>query len=333
MSIPTSFPTKVSFDHAFDVLAQGAQVLSGKGAKKQFSLDIKQLPSFLCVHLRNAPSKALDPKMKKAASEIAMMARIAAATGVADVLLCVFHVHERHPVPLLRMQDIHSGWAEIKHPTVFDGYDVGAGAKRAAEAMIQHDFVFVKLERSSHYDTVGVALADAMSLHWIGHRCAKTSARSSSPLPYRALKASGARRYCCNPVDALWRLLKVVKKQHVNIIKNERYASDSSDIGFDYSWSITLDTLAISTGERNHCDSCMQEATRLLTCSGCMRAKYCSKECQNAHWKADGGHKGKCEKGAHAIRSTTDFFKFQAHWNGAKIPDDAPACQMLVVGK
>ena len=35
---------------------------------------------------------------------------------------------------------------------------------------------------------------------------------------------------------------------------------------------------------------------KMKTCSGCKCAIYCSKVCQRAHWKKDGGHKTVCKK-------------------------------------
>uniref|UniRef100_A0A914P6F9 MYND-type domain-containing protein n=1 Tax=Panagrolaimus davidi TaxID=227884 RepID=A0A914P6F9_9BILA len=46
-----------------------------------------------------------------------------------------------------------------------------------------------------------------------------------------------------------------------------------------------------STYQRCHC--CGKEA-KILTCSGCMMAKYCSKECQKFDW-IEFNHKGICK--------------------------------------
>ena len=35
---------------------------------------------------------------------------------------------------------------------------------------------------------------------------------------------------------------------------------------------------------------------KMKICSGCKCAIYCSKVCQRAHWKKDGGHKTVCKK-------------------------------------
>jgi len=42
-----------------------------------------------------------------------------------------------------------------------------------------------------------------------------------------------------------------------------------------------------------HCGTCENHAFTLL-CGRCGTTKYCSKECQRAHWKS--GHKGECDK-------------------------------------
>ena len=34
----------------------------------------------------------------------------------------------------------------------------------------------------------------------------------------------------------------------------------------------------------------------MKTCSGCKCAIYCSKACQRAHWKKDGGHQNMCKE-------------------------------------
>lgn len=48
-----------------------------------------------------------------------------------------------------------------------------------------------------------------------------------------------------------------------------------------------------TTGQRPRCDNCNASPGQLLACSGCGKARYCSKECQKAAWKA---HKVKCKK-------------------------------------
>ncbi|KAJ6455352.1 hypothetical protein C8R45DRAFT_1036086 [Mycena sanguinolenta] len=46
------------------------------------------------------------------------------------------------------------------------------------------------------------------------------------------------------------------------------------------------------------CDACgrlessLKKKSKLLTCSGCLLAKYCSKECQKQDWSND--HKNRC---------------------------------------
>ncbi len=50
----------------------------------------------------------------------------------------------------------------------------------------------------------------------------------------------------------------------------------------------------MSTFKENHhkCATCSDRLKPLLTCSVCKREKYCSKECQAAHWKV---HKSLCK--------------------------------------
>lgn len=41
----------------------------------------------------------------------------------------------------------------------------------------------------------------------------------------------------------------------------------------------------------------------MQVCGGCRCVRYCSKECQEEHWK-EGGHKGVCKEGkAHITES------------------------------
>ena len=55
-----------------------------------------------------------------------------------------------------------------------------------------------------------------------------------------------------------------------------------------------------STASRGTCASC--GATAALHCSRCTLAKYCSKECQRAHWKA---HRPECApRSTHSAAST-----------------------------
>ena len=48
-----------------------------------------------------------------------------------------------------------------------------------------------------------------------------------------------------------------------------------------------------TTTQRQQCDSCNASSNKLLTCGGCGKVKYCSKECQKVAWKA---HKVQCKK-------------------------------------
>ena len=61
-----------------------------------------------------------------------------------------------------------------------------------------------------------------------------------------------------------------------------------------------------STGSRpstTSCDACAScRATAVLTCSRCMRVKYCSKECQHAHWKV---HRPLCKSRSTAPAAST----------------------------
>lgn len=50
-------------------------------------------------------------------------------------------------------------------------------------------------------------------------------------------------------------------------------------------------TLVMDVPAENCCHSCMTEEGKLKRCTGCGVAKYCSKECQTAHWKE---HKKVC---------------------------------------
>ena len=47
------------------------------------------------------------------------------------------------------------------------------------------------------------------------------------------------------------------------------------------------------TSNPRECDKCLQTYAKLQRCSICRMAKYCSKECQRAHWTA---HKPICKK-------------------------------------
>lgn len=52
----------------------------------------------------------------------------------------------------------------------------------------------------------------------------------------------------------------------------------------------TLPLLAI----RGHlCFRCLQQSEKLLRCTGCQRAFYCSKECQAADWRV--AHRTSCK--------------------------------------
>lgn len=44
-----------------------------------------------------------------------------------------------------------------------------------------------------------------------------------------------------------------------------------------------------------HCDCCKHKGGKLLVCSGCKKAYYCSAECQKKQWK-ENGHKMYCRK-------------------------------------
>eukprot|EP00928_Gymnodinium_smaydae_P080021 TRINITY_DN63827_c0_g1_i1.p3 TRINITY_DN63827_c0_g1~~TRINITY_DN63827_c0_g1_i1.p3 ORF type:complete len:101 (-),score=10.48 TRINITY_DN63827_c0_g1_i1:221-523(-) len=41
------------------------------------------------------------------------------------------------------------------------------------------------------------------------------------------------------------------------------------------------------------CARCGERLAHLHVCSGCMKTRYCSRECQKAHWKA--GHRDTCK--------------------------------------
>ena len=44
--------------------------------------------------------------------------------------------------------------------------------------------------------------------------------------------------------------------------------------------------------QNKHCENCLQTTSSLKVCSGCQLVKYCSTECQKAHWKI---HKRLCK--------------------------------------
>ncbi|EGP90952.1 uncharacterized protein MYCGRDRAFT_29456, partial [Zymoseptoria tritici IPO323] len=50
---------------------------------------------------------------------------------------------------------------------------------------------------------------------------------------------------------------------------------------------------ASTTPFQSQCLSCSQIAAGLQTCARCKAAKYCSRECQAAHWTA---HKSACKR-------------------------------------
>ncbi|KAL8665775.1 MAG: hypothetical protein Q9168_007626 [Polycauliona sp. 1 TL-2023] len=53
-------------------------------------------------------------------------------------------------------------------------------------------------------------------------------------------------------------------------------------------------TASITTKPQGlRCDKCSTSSSQLLTCGGCGKVRYCSKECQKAAWKA---HKVQCKK-------------------------------------
>ena len=51
------------------------------------------------------------------------------------------------------------------------------------------------------------------------------------------------------------------------------------------------------------CNNCLRVQVDLKTCNGCLLARYCSKECQIAHWKK--GHKEECHTVSHTVTKKT----------------------------
>lgn len=49
--------------------------------------------------------------------------------------------------------------------------------------------------------------------------------------------------------------------------------------------------MATTTNENEKCDNCKATGCKLMNCSRCHHAKYCSKECQRAHYP---DHKTDC---------------------------------------
>jgi hypothetical protein len=61
------------------------------------------------------------------------------------------------------------------------------------------------------------------------------------------------------------------------------------------SYGDSTHVVATAAGERRQCSQCGLYGAHgtLLVCGGCMGAKYCSAECQRAHWR---GHKAECRR-------------------------------------
>ena len=81
-----------------------------------------------------------------------------------------------------------------------------------------------------------------------------------------------------------------------------------------------------STASCDACASC--RATAVLTCSRCMRVKYCSKECQRSHWKA---HKSLCAPRSTPSASSTSAAPAcpvcESAWGDCQCEDDQkPSC-------
>lgn len=80
---------------------------------------------------------------------------------------------------------------------------------------------------------------------------------------HNALSAAGARTVSKEDKNALW--AEVVELQKQQAAKNKK----------------------------KKCDNCGAEAHKLMQCSRCQLARYCSKKCQQKHWKE---HKATCDQ-------------------------------------
>lgn len=76
------------------------------------------------------------------------------------------------------------------------------------------------------------------------------------------------------------------------------FAHKEIDWGNKMLAQLIIAKVSSSVGANRECYHCHTPALKLLTCTGCQAAHYCSKDCQKAAWK--GGHKKECGASAKA---------------------------------
>jgi hypothetical protein len=79
------------------------------------------------------------------------------------------------------------------------------------------------------------------------------------------------------------------KQQH-SLVSQTATASSSQQRTNDV---VQDDSRAAEATDDRQCSQCGGQHEELLVCSGCMGAKYCSRDCQKAHWRE---HRGECRR-------------------------------------